>query len=123
MIKGGGTMSNREESYAIDFEETFEYRRPVLDDIIPGRWQLTPDGKEVKLDIPLPLFSHYERLIIEFARNPYNLSEHIFYGLKRSTAELLAEAITYSGDRCPYGAAVPAGPVTGSTSLHNLSRS
>lgn len=86
-------MSSREKSYAVDFKETFEYRRPVLDDMLYGRWQLTPGGKGIELDIPLPLFSHHERHIIEFARNPYNLSQNIFFGLDRSTAELLAEAI------------------------------
>ncbi len=91
--KGGNTMSKSEASYTIDFADTFEYRKPVLDDIIPGRWQLTPDGKRIKLDIPLPLLSHYERLIIEFARNPYNLSQNVFYGLNRSTALALATAI------------------------------
>ncbi len=86
-------MFNLEKSYAIDFVDTFEYRRPVLDDLIPGRWQLTPDGKRIQLDIPLPLFSHYERLIIEFARNPHALAPNIFFGLNRSTALLLATAI------------------------------
>lgn len=45
------------------------------------------------LDIPLPLFSHYDRLIIEFARNPHALAPNICYGLNRSTAVLLATAI------------------------------
>ncbi len=85
-------MSKNDE-YTIDFEETFEYRRSVLDDILPGRWQLTPDGRRIKFDIPLPLFSSHERDIIDFARNPYSLSQRMFYGLRRSTAELLAEAI------------------------------
>ncbi len=96
MKKRGNTTSDYEESreeYGIDFEETFAYRRPVLDDMLPGRWQLTPDGKRIKLDIPLPLFSQYERLIIEFARNPHSLAPNIFYGLNRSTAVLLAIAI------------------------------
>jgi hypothetical protein len=41
MIKGGDTMFDRGETCTVDFAETFEYRKPVLDDIIPGRWQLT----------------------------------------------------------------------------------
>jgi hypothetical protein len=86
-------MFDRGESHTIDFAETFEYRIPVLDAIIPRRWQLESNGKRIKLDLPLPLYSQHERLIIEFARNPYNLSEHIFYGLNRTTAERLAEAI------------------------------
>jgi hypothetical protein len=85
-------MSNRD-SYTIDFPQTFEYRRAVLGAIIPGRWQLTSDGKRIMFDIPLGLFSCHERHIIEFARNPYNLSEHIFYGLDKPTSILLAEAI------------------------------
>jgi hypothetical protein len=61
--------------------------------MIPGRWQLAPDGNRIELDLPLKLFSPHERNIIEFARNPYNLSDNIFYGLNKSTAELLADAI------------------------------
>jgi hypothetical protein len=86
-------MSNREQSYAIDFESTFKYRSPVLDGLIPRRWKLTSDGKAIKLDIPLALFSNHERHIIEFAQNPYRIAENIFSGLDKSTAELLAEAI------------------------------
>ncbi len=61
--------------------------------MMPGRWQLTSDGKAIKLDIPLALFSKHEWHIIEFAQNPYRLAENIFSGLDKSTAELLAEAI------------------------------
>lgn len=85
-------MSKNKE-YAIDLEETFEYRRPVLDDMLPGRWQLTEDGKRIKFDIPFPLFSRHEKDIIEFARNPYALAKNVFSGLDKPRAQLLAEAI------------------------------
>lgn len=47
-------------AYVIQYPETFEYRRAVLDAIIPGRWQLSPDGKRIKFDINIDLYSYHE---------------------------------------------------------------
>ena len=86
-------MTDWEKAYVIRYPETFEYRRAVLDAIIPGRWQLSPDGKRIKFDSNIDMYSYHERHIIFFARDPYDLAECVFSGLDRSTAVLLAEAI------------------------------
>jgi hypothetical protein len=63
-------MTDWEKAYKVKYPETFEYRRAVLDAIIPGRWQLSPDGTRIKFDINIDLYSYHERHIIFFARDP-----------------------------------------------------
>jgi hypothetical protein len=86
-------MTDWEKAYVIQYPETFELRRDVLDAILPGRWELSPDGTRIKFDIHIDLYSYHERHIIHFARNPYDLAENVFCGLDRQAAVLLAEAI------------------------------
>ena len=55
-------MTDWEKAYVIQYPETFELRRDVLDAISPGRWQLSQDGTRINFDIHIDLYSYHERL-------------------------------------------------------------
>lgn len=81
-------------SHPISFTETFNLREPVLKAILGStRWSVTPDGKNLLLDLPLGNYSTHERHIIEFSLNPYETASGIFGGLDKPVAHSLAAAI------------------------------
>jgi hypothetical protein len=81
--------------YNIDFPETFELRRPVLESMstLDDKWKLSDDGKALDLTLELASLSPHQRDIVQFARNPYSTAENIFNNLDPKTQKALAEAI------------------------------
>lgn len=88
-------MAKNWNSHRIDHAESFALRRPVLEAMssLAGRWRVSPDGKEIEIDLSLSDYSPKERAVIEFAINPYTTAPNIFHALDDAPRRELAKAI------------------------------
>ena len=81
--------------YRIEFKESFHIRRPVLAAMLnENRWEISPDGSKLLLDLPLNNYSTHQKDIIEFALDPNEMPKGIFSGLDQPVADKLTIAIS-----------------------------
>jgi len=88
-------MEKKWTSHDLQYRESFEARRPVLDSLaaLQGRWRLSKDGARLETDLELTSYSRSERNIIEYAINPHMTAQNIFTGLDYLVSEALATSI------------------------------
>jgi hypothetical protein len=87
-------MSQEWNEYTIDFPNTFEIRKPVLEaTLATARWNVSEDGRRLGLHIRREMFSKHEGDIIAFTLNPYDTAANIFHNKDRHISEALAKAM------------------------------
>jgi hypothetical protein len=93
--KEEGNMDRERSIHKLGEQKSFELRRPVLEAVSSLRdcWRLSDDKKSLELFMPLSNFSPGQRAALEFAIDPWCMSENIFQSLDQPARQELAKAI------------------------------